>query len=59
MRFWTLCAPMLARALPVTARQQDNSAAHAGWQAMLDALGIEKSVLAQRVSARRPQCGQL
>ncbi len=42
MRFWTLCAPMLALALPATAQQQDTSAAHADRQAMLDTLGIEK-----------------
>lgn len=42
MRFWTLCAPMLALALPATAQQQDYSAANADRQAMLDRLGIAK-----------------
>lgn len=42
MRLWTLCAPMLAFALPISAQQQDYSAANADRQAMLDTLGIAK-----------------
>ncbi|MBB4837161.1 hypothetical protein HNP52_000212 [Sphingomonas kyeonggiensis] len=42
MRLWTLCAPILALALPATAQQQDYTAANADRQAMLDRLGIEK-----------------
>jgi hypothetical protein len=42
MRLWTLCAPMLALALPAAAQQQDYSAANADRQAMLDRLGIKE-----------------
>ncbi|WHU02231.1 hypothetical protein [Sphingomonas sp. NIBR02145] len=40
MRLWTLCAPILALALPAAAQQQDYTAANADRQAMLDRLGI-------------------
>lgn len=42
MRLWTLCAPILALALPASAQQQDYTAANADRQAMLDRLGIKE-----------------